>query len=94
MAFLSKDTIGVVLQIVPRCDVRYVHYAGRVGVVRVAGLQTGWKRILRESCAEEMDGKIALDDRGRKMGQELLTSYFMPITLQLHWTPDGGALIA
>ena len=75
MALLSKDTIGVVLQILPRCNVRYVHCPGRVGAVRVACLQTGWKRILRESCVEKMDGEIALDDRGRKVGQELLTPY-------------------
>ena len=76
MAFLSKDAIGVVLEILLYCNVWYVHPPGRAGAVRVAGLQTGRKRVLRECCAEEMDCKITLDDRGRKVGQELLMPYF------------------
>ena len=72
MAFLPKDTIVMVLQALPHRNVRYKHRSDRVGAVGVAGSRTVWKKILGRTCAEKMDGKIALDNWGRKVGKKLL----------------------
>jgi hypothetical protein len=87
MAFLPKDPIFVVLQALSSGNARRKYRPDWVGAVHLARLQTVRERILGQTRAPKMDGKIAMVTWGRKVGQELLKhlkGLFCRITLRVN----------